>query len=64
MQSVLGMKNQQQEEEKPAKRAAADKPVDRETEICCSWGPGPGLGQPLLMTPSTFKRSTQNDDDD
>lgn len=23
------MKNQQQEEEKPAKRAAADKPVDR-----------------------------------
>lgn len=44
MQSVLGMKNQQQEEEKPAKRAAADKPVDRERYNVALGGRGRGWG--------------------
>lgn len=44
------MKNRQEKQEKKNK----PKPVARDT----SWGPA------LLMTPSTFKRSVQNDDDD
>lgn len=44
------MKNRQEKQEKKNK----SKPVARDT----SWGPA------LLMTPSTFKRSVQNDDDD
>lgn len=41
------MKNQQQEEEKPAKRAAADKPVDREGNMLLL-GAGAGVGAAII----------------
>lgn len=43
------MKNQQQEEEKPAKRAAADKPVDREgARDMLLLGAGAGVGAAII----------------